>query len=80
MAESAGLHVDKGILVDEYLQTNVPGIYAVGDVARWHDTASGQALRIEHWVVAERQGQIVAENLLGARKNFRIFLFLERAL
>lgn len=71
LAESAGLHVDKGILVDEYLQTNVPGIYAAGDVARWHDTASGQALRIEHWVVAERQGQIVAENLLGARKKFQ---------
>lgn len=71
LAESANLSVDKGILVDEYLQTNVPGIYAAGDVARWHDLASGQALRIEHWVVAERQGQIVAENLLGANKKFQ---------
>lgn len=71
LAESAGLNVDKGILVDEYLQTNVPGIYAAGDVARWRDKASGQALRIEHWVVAERQGQVVAENLLGANKKFQ---------
>lgn len=71
LAESAGLNVDKGILVDEYLQTNVPGIYAAGDVARWRDKASGQALRIEHWVVAERQGQVTAENLLGANKKFQ---------
>lgn len=71
LAESAGLNTDKGILVDEYLQTNVPGIYAAGDVARWHDTASGQALRIEHWVVAERQGQTVAKNLLGAHEKFQ---------
>lgn len=71
LAEAAGIHTDRGILVDEYLQTSVPGIYAAGDVARWHDAASGQALRIEHWVVAERQGQTVAENLLGANKKFQ---------
>ncbi|KIO47744.1 hypothetical protein SQ11_15650 [Nitrosospira sp. NpAV] len=69
--ESAGINVDTGILVDECLQTSVPGIYAAGDVARWRDKASGQALRIEHWVVAERQGQVTAENLLGANKKFQ---------
>lgn len=71
LAESAGLNIDKGILVDAYLQTGIPGIYAAGDVARWHDAASGEALRIEHWVVAERQGQTVAKNLLGAHEKFQ---------
>lgn len=71
LAEAAGLAVDNGIVVNEYLQTSIPEIYAAGDVACWHDKNSDQTLRIEHWVVAERHGQTVAENLLGARKQFQ---------
>jgi 3-phenylpropionate/trans-cinnamate dioxygenase ferredoxin reductase subunit len=67
---AAGLAVDNGIVVDQHLETNVPGIYAAGDVANaWHPHYRGH-VRVEHWANALNQGSTAGRNVAGRREVY----------
>jgi 3-phenylpropionate/trans-cinnamate dioxygenase ferredoxin reductase component len=65
LASQARIAVENGILADEHLETNVPGVFAAGDVANAFHPFYGARVRVEHWANALNQGPIAAESMLG---------------
>jgi len=70
LAESGGLEVNNGVVVNEYCETSAPDVYAAGDVARFYHPLLGEHIRVEHWSNAQTQGMAAAKSMLGQREPY----------
>jgi NADPH-dependent 2,4-dienoyl-CoA reductase/sulfur reductase-like enzyme len=70
IAERASIQVENGILVNEFLETGLAGVYAAGDAANYQDVLFGKRRRVEHWDNAVKQGQYLARRLSGGPERF----------
>jgi NAD(P)H-nitrite reductase large subunit len=70
LAKQAGLAIDRGILVNEYLQTNDTAIYAAGDVAQAYDPLSGRSILDSLWAPARQQGHVAGLNMAGHKTAY----------
>lgn len=76
LAQRAGLKVDNGIVVNEYLQSSHPDLYAAGDVANYLDPVFGKRRRVEHWGHAEYCGQLAGQNMAGASNPYDLLTYV----
>jgi NADPH-dependent 2,4-dienoyl-CoA reductase/sulfur reductase-like enzyme len=76
LARQAGLTVDNGVVVDEYLQASHPDVFAAGDVANYVDLLFGRRRRVEHWGHAEYTGQLAAQNMSGRAQPYDLLTYV----
>jgi len=76
LAQQARLKVDNGIVVNEYLQSSHPDLYAAGDVANYLDPVFGKRRRVEHWGHAEYCGQLAGQNMAGASNPYDLLTYV----
>jgi NADPH-dependent 2,4-dienoyl-CoA reductase/sulfur reductase-like enzyme len=76
LAYQAGLTVDNGVVVNEYLQSSHPDIYAAGDVANYQDPVFAKRRRVEHWGHAEYCGQLAGQNMAGANNTYDLVTYV----
>ncbi len=75
LVEDSNVETGDGIIVDEYCQTNVPGIYSAGDAASWWHPGLGRRIRVEHWDNAINQAAVAARNMLGGQESYSPVLY-----
>ncbi len=68
--DGSGLEISNGVIVNEFMETGVPSVYATGDVANYYDPVYKKHRRIEHWDNAAKQGQTAGWNILGERRPY----------
>ena len=76
LAEAAGLQVDNGVAVDEYMLTSNPDVYAAGDVANYYDHIFEKRRRVEHWGHAEYTGLLAAQNMTGKQQSYDLLSYV----
>jgi NADPH-dependent 2,4-dienoyl-CoA reductase/sulfur reductase-like enzyme len=76
LAQQAGLAINNGVIVNEYLQSSHPDVYAAGDVANYADPVFGKRRRVEHWGHAEYCGQLAGQNMAGARNRYDLLTYV----